>query len=90
MKAEYYTVNDSLTVVLAEDGTFYAYDSNERWNGEYYKGWKSSKFGYEIEEGTWNIKPIYEPVGEPDKMGEYEQYEEVGYEIWQSWRTRMA
>lgn len=84
MKAEYYTTNDNITVVLAEDGNFYAYESDERWNGEYYKGWKSSKLGCEIEKGTWNIKPVYKGVGEPDEEGDYESYEEVGYEIWLS------
>ena len=83
MTAEYYTTNVNMTVVLAEDGNFYAYETDERWNGEYYKGWKSSKNGYEIEEGVWNIKPVYQGSGEQDEEGNFETYEVVSYEIWQ-------
>lgn len=83
MRGEYYNTCNSISVVIGEDGNFYAYESDERWNGEYYKGWRSDKFGYEIEKGIWNIKPIYEPVGEPNEDGDYEQYDEKGYEIWQ-------
>lgn len=86
MKAQKYkeTTNVSgadIVIVKAENGTLYAYDTAERWNGEYYKGWKCDEQGYETEQGIWNIKPVYQGVGEQDQDGVYEEYELIGYEV---------
>lgn len=73
-----------IVIVKTEDDQLLAYCTDERWNGEYYRGWKCDEHGNEIAEETWNIKPIYQGVGEQDQDGDYENYTMVGYDVWQS------
>lgn len=52
----------SIQIIQDEDGTLYAYNVEEVWNGEYYKGWKCDVYGEAIDDKTYNIKPVYEEV----------------------------
>ena len=67
MKACYYktTYNDVIVCYIIgetkEDDEFYSFDSNEKWNGEYYKGWRSDRDGipYSFDNRTYKIEPLY-------------------------------
>lgn len=70
-----------IRVLQDEDGKLYAYDTAERWNGEYWKGWLSDEYGYSIENWEYHIRPIYKGIGEQNEDGNFEAYEIVDYEI---------
>ena len=73
MKAKYYDSIDNITVLVGEDDYFYSFQSDERWNGEYYKGWRSTNHGDEACPGKWyvHIRPVYKKVGEDFELNGY-------------------
>lgn len=57
-------------------GEWFSMFGDNDWNGEVYIV-TDPKTGKE----EYSLRPIYEGVGEPDKDGDYEYYEIVGYEL---------
>ena len=53
------------------------------WNGEAYLDcWETDEHTFSKEDGkVYEIKPVYEGIGEPDEDGDYLQYDIVRYEI---------
>ena len=44
-----------------EDDLFFAYDTNEKWNGEYYKGWLCYEDGTAVDSKIiYKITPLYD------------------------------
>lgn len=66
MKANFFRngLTDGVVVLKAEDGQYYSYDSNERWNGTEYKGWKSDAYGEAIDDDIHYITPSYVETSE--------------------------
>ena len=77
MEAVEYKSNNTNDVLILKgnDNEYYSYCTSEKWNGEYYKGWRSDEFGDALDDEIYKINPIHVPVGEPDEDGEYEFYE---------------
>ena len=69
--------------IIKKNNEFYAYDTNEVWNGEYWHGWHCDKLGImlDTDNSDYSITPIYQGVGEPDSDGDFEEYEIVDYEV---------
>mgnify|MGYP003303068688 CR=1 FL=1 len=44
-----------------EDDLYFAYYQNEKWNGEYYKGWQVYETGEAVDSKLeYKIKPLYD------------------------------
>ncbi len=83
-KSYRFTQNNRVHVLVTEDGKYYAYDADERWNGEYYKGWESDEWGEALDfdsekecvvhiSNEAHIYPVYENNGDEIIL--------IGYEI---------
>lgn len=65
--------------VVEIEGSYYVLDG---WNGEVWTNcWEIDNLGNSLSNETYEIRPIYSGVGEPDKDGDFEQYEITDYEI---------
>ena len=73
-------ITEGIIVLKGNDDNYYSYDSNERWNGEYYKGWKSNEYGEAVDDEVYKVNPINVGIGEEIEDGVFEAYE-IGYYI---------
>ena len=79
MKTKRLWSNKNIEVVEIDGRWFALYG----WNGEaYYNCWETDENTIAIDsDNKYEIKPIYQGIGEPDEDGDYDQYDIVGYEI---------